>query len=92
MRDRADGLPVDDAPPEIIRMLPCDGAHEKLQPNKNATPVVGEKSMEDMAEDLDTCRFNAVVCERSCHDEYDKIAQDRACVEYTEKNERCDKR
>ena len=68
VRDRAQGLPVDDVPPEIIRMLPCDGAHDKLQPNKNATPVAGEKSMEDMAEDLDTRRLNAVACERSSHD------------------------
>ena len=68
VRDRAQGLPVDDVPPEIIRMLPCDGAHDKLQPNKNATPVAGEKSMEDMAEDLGTRRLNAVVCERSSYD------------------------
>ena len=39
--------------------------------------------MEDMAEDSDMRRLNAVVCERSCHDEYDKIAQDRSCVEHT---------
>ena len=83
VRDRAQGLPVDDAPPEIIRMLPFDGAHEKLQPNKNATPVAGFKADEDMAEHLDTLRFNAVVCERSSHDQYDKIAQDRSCVEHT---------
>ena len=28
-------------------------------------------------------RFSAVVCERSSHDQYDKIAQDRSCIEHT---------
>ena len=28
------------------------------------------------------CRLNAVVCERSSHDQYDKVAQDRACLEH----------
>ena len=83
VRERAGSLPEDDVPPEIIRMLPIDGAHEKLQPNKNATPVVGEKSEEDLAKDLQLRRLNAVVCERSSHDQYDKVAQDRSCVEHT---------
>ena len=85
VQDRARMLPEDDIPPEIIRMLPFDGAHDQLQPNKNATPVVGSKSENDIAEELETRRFNAVVCERSSYDEYDKVAQDRACVERTVK-------
>ena len=44
VRNRAKELPEDDLPPEIIRMLPPDKAHDKLQPNKNATPVVGKVS------------------------------------------------
>ena len=83
VQDRAIALPEDDIPPEIIRMLPADNSHDKLQPNKNATPVVGAKSEHDISEEMENRRINAVVCERSCHDAYDKIAQDRACVEHT---------
>ena len=83
VHDRARSLPEDDIPSEIIRMLPLDGAHDKLQPNKNATPVVGSKSVNDISEELETRRINAVVCERSCLDEFDKVAQNRACVEHT---------
>ena len=83
VRERAKGLPEDDVPPEMIRMLPLDGSHEDLQPNKNATPVVGFKPPEKTGEDMEMRRFNAVVCERSCHDQYDKIAQDRHCIEHT---------
>ena len=50
-------------------MLPVDQAHEKLQPQKMATPTSREKSMEDMAEDFAKRRMNAVVCERSSYDE-----------------------
>ena len=35
------GLPEGDVPPEIVRLLPLDKAHDQLQPNKNATPVQG---------------------------------------------------
>ena len=35
VRERAVALPDDDVPPEIIRTLPFDKAHEKLQPQKN---------------------------------------------------------
>ena len=45
VQDRAKSLPEDDVPLEMVHMLPFDGAHEKLQPNKNATPVVGDKSV-----------------------------------------------
>ena len=48
MKERAMSLPENDVPPEIIRMLPLDKkSMDKLQPNKNATPVVGEQSPED---------------------------------------------
>ena len=76
-------LPDDDDPPEIIRLLPLDASHDKIPPNKNATPVAGEKSLAEMAEDMENRRFNAVVCERSSADQCDKIAQDRSCVEHT---------
>ena len=39
VKERAKALPENDIPPEIVRLLPLDNAHDKLQPNKNATPV-----------------------------------------------------
>ena len=83
VRERAKGLPEDDVPPEIIRLLPLDGAHDKLQPNKNATPVSGEGSLDDVRKNLEVLRYNAVVNERSSLDEGDEPAQVRACVEHT---------
>ena len=38
---KASSLPENGVPPEIIRLLPLDKAHDALQPNKNATPVQG---------------------------------------------------
>jgi hypothetical protein len=39
VKERARALPENDIPPEIVRLLPLDNAHDNLQPNKNATPV-----------------------------------------------------
>ena len=69
-------------PPEIIRMCPLDAPHDKMLPNKNATPVVGEKSLAELAEDMDNRRWNAVVCERSSRDEGDIVAQNRSSLEH----------
>ena len=79
VRERAEGLPEDDVPPEIIRLLPLDGAHDKLQPNKNATPVSGEGNLDDVRKNLEVLRYNAVVNEKSSLDEGDEPAQVRAC-------------
>ena len=85
VRVRAQELPDDDMPPELIRLLPVknDSSLDKILSNKNATLVVGGKSLEEMAKDLDNSRFDAVVCERSSVDERDKIAQNRSCLEHT---------
>ena len=83
VRERAEALPVDDVPHEIIRQLPFDGAHDKMQPNKNATPVSGEGSLDQVRKNLDVLRYNAVVNEKSSLDEGDEPAQVRACVENT---------
>ena len=82
VKKRAEALPVDDVPPEIIRLLPLDGAHDKMQPNKNATPVSGEGSLDQMRKNFDVPRYNAVVHEKSSLDEGDEPAQVRACVEH----------
>lgn len=62
VRTNAKHLPDDDAPLEMIRLLPLDASHDKILPNKNATPVAGEKSLAAMGKDLETRRFNALVC------------------------------
>ena len=74
---------MDDVPPEIIRLLPLDVAHDKMQPNKNATPVSGEGSLDQVRKNFDVLRYNAVVNAKSSFDEGDEPAQVRACVEHT---------
>lgn len=86
VKARAEKLPENDVPPEMIRLLPLDASHDKILPNKNATPVVGEESLVGLAEDMESRRMNAVVCERSCEDEGDAVAQSRSSVEQTASN------
>ena len=83
VRERAKHLPEDDVPPELIRWLPLDASHDKVLPNKTATPVSGEMSLEEIAQCMEMRRFNAVVCERSSEVQCDRIAQERSCVEHT---------
>ena len=83
VKKRAEALPEDDVPPEIVRLLPLDGAHDKMQPNKNATPVSGEGSLDQVRKNVDVLRLNAIVNEKTRLDEGDEPAQVRACVEHT---------
>ena len=83
VKKRAQALPENDIPPEIVRLLPLDNAHDKVQPNKNATPVRRGGSLEQVQNNLSVLRMNAVVSENSTFDEGDEPAQARACVDNT---------
>ena len=83
VKKRAQALPENDIPPEIVRLLPLDNAHDKLQPNKNATPVRREGSLDDVQKNLSVLRMSAVVSEKSTFDAGDEPAQVRACAEST---------
>ena len=83
VKQRAQALPENDIPPEIVRLLPLDNAHDKLQPNKNATPVRREGSLDEVQKNLSVLRMSAVVFEKSTFDAGDEPAQVRACVENT---------
>ena len=61
VRERAAALRADDVPPEMIRLLPLDRAHDKLQHNKNGTPVSGDGNVDEVRKNLDVLRYNAVV-------------------------------
>ena len=39
MREKAQGLPENGVPPEMIRLLPDDDLQDKIQPQKSATTV-----------------------------------------------------
>ena len=82
-KKRAQALPENDIPPEIVRLLPLDNAHDKVQPHKNATPVRRGGSLEQVQNNLSVLRMNAVVSEKSTFDEGDEPAQARACVDNT---------
>ena len=95
VKERAKALPENDIPPEIVRLLPLDSAHDKLQPNKNATPVPREGTLEEVQGNMNVFRINAVVSEQSTSDVGDEPAQVRACLENTvrklQKDVACDK-
>ena len=83
VKERAKALPENDIPPEIVRLIPLDSAHDKLQPNKNATPVRREGNLEEVKDNMNVFRMNAVVSEQSTGDAGDESAQLRACLENT---------
>ena len=78
VKQRAQALPENDIPLEIVRLLPLDNAHDKLQPNKNATPVRKESNLEEVKNNMSVLRMNAVVSEKSHCDVGDESAQLRA--------------
>ena len=81
--EKARSLPEGDVPPEIIRLLPLDQAHDALQPNKNATPVQGEVAMSEVSKEMACTRINGVVGEASSFNLGDDAARVRSCLSET---------
>ena len=78
VRERAKALPEEGIPPEILKVLPqVDGAHDKLQPQKAATPCDGMSAPEEAGEIFALQRGRAVVAEgqsRQCASEVVSVA------------------
>ena len=67
MKRKAMELPVQGVPPELITLLPNDGAYDKLHIQKAATPVEAMKNgLVEAAASCQNIRPNAVVLENSC--------------------------
>ena len=80
---KASSLPENGVPPEIIRLLPLDKAHDALQPNKNATPVQGEVTSKEVSKEMACTRMNAVVAEASSLNLGDDTAKFTSCLTST---------
>ena len=85
VRKKAEGLPENGVPPEVVRLLPHDGSLDKIQIQKAAAPVDGRGSVEQVGKRLDESQPNAVMLEKSGMDEADinsqRIAALRSIVE-----------
>ena len=72
MEQKAEQLPKDGVPPEIVRLLPHDTTLDKLMVQKNATPCDGARgSVGAAARDIGLRTPNAVAMEKSSVDEVD---------------------
>ena len=75
VRNKSLDLPKDGVPPEVIHLLPYDNHLDKVQIQKNATPVVEPQSLTEAGVLLSQQTPNAVVMEKSCEDEGDVNAR-----------------
>ena len=78
---KAAGLPDNDVPPEIVRLLPLDKAHNELQPNKNATPVQGAVDYDEIGKEMACTRISGVVGEASSSYMGDDAARVRSVLQ-----------
>ena len=58
---RAQDLPADGVPPEILKLLLLDQLLDKIQVQKSATPVPTPQSEQEAAANLDVLRVSGVV-------------------------------
>ena len=72
---KAQSLPENGVPPELVRVLPYDDHLDKVLVQKAATPVSGRSNLEGAGWELATSKPNAVVLEKSSYDETDINAQ-----------------
>ena len=82
VREKAEGLPENGVPPEIIRLLPDDDLQDKIQPQKSATPVPMPRTDEEGINNFNVLKPNGVVNEKSSQDEIDVIAQANAALRH----------
>ena len=71
MTQKAQMLPEDGVPPEIIKLLPHDSDLDKVMVQKAACPVVGRGDLEAAAASIGRVKPYAVVLEKSGSDETD---------------------
>ena len=88
---RAQTLPEDGIPEEIIAVLPYDNDLENVQRQKAATPVRDNLTLEAVAEELNgMCKPNAVVNEKSSAGIGDTNAQQVAALEALQRDSQTD--
>ena len=76
---RAQALPEDDVPPELVRLLDADRSIAQLRPQKAATPMEGRESEPaKAAQQIADIRPHAVLLEASGLDEGDVLAREAA--------------
>ena len=68
---KAQSLPENGVPPELIRIIPHDDHLDKVVVQKAGTPVGGRSDLEGAGRELATSRPNAVVMDKSSYDEAD---------------------
>ena len=79
---RAEHLPKDGVPPEIMKLLPLDQLIEPIRMHKSATPVSTPQHVQEAAADLDVMRWNGIVLEQTSRkDEIDVNAQRNAALQ-----------
>ena len=64
VRKKAEGLPENGVPLEVVHLLPHDGSLHKMQIQKAAAPVDGRGSVEQAGKRLDESQPNAVMLEK----------------------------
>jgi len=72
---KAQSLPENGVPPELIRIIPHDDHLDKVLVQKAGTPVGGRSDLEGAGHELATTKPNAVVMEKSSYDDADINAQ-----------------
>ena len=84
IRQKAEKLPKQGVPPELLVLLPTDNTHDKLHMQKAATPVEGLKATLAQAQEaLRHQHPNAVVMERSGVEQGDnQLRRKHACLEH----------
>jgi hypothetical protein len=72
---KAQNLPENGVPPELIRLLPHDDHLDKVLPQKAGTPTAGRSDLEGAGRRLATMKPNGVVNEKNSQDDADLNAQ-----------------
>ena len=81
VRERAAKLPKESVPPELITILQLDDAHDKLAPQKAATPVDGHRPLETIGKAFAEQRPRAVVVEGDSTESQDSNAVHLAALQ-----------
>lgn len=75
VRERAKALPEEGVPPEVLKVLPrLDGAQDKLQPQKAATPCDGMEPTLEAGQTFAAQRGRAIVAEGLSRQDANEIA------------------
>ena len=83
VRARAEALPTNGVPEELVTLLGHDDDLQRIQRQKAATPARGHVPLEEVAEEWASCKPNAVVNERRSLGYGDADASAKASRDWT---------